>query len=551
MDKIWLKNYPADVPEFIDDSNYETILDIIEKSCKAHSDSTAFVNMGTSISFNELEIQSRNFASYLQNELKLKPGDSCAVMMPNLIQYPVALFGILRAGLIAINVNPLYTKRELAHQLRDSKAKMIITIKNFAANVEKVLPETEVKHVILSDIGDHQAMPKRMLVNFAIKYVKKLIPAYHLPNAISYRDVLKHGANSTYARPECKGSDIAYLQYTGGTTGVAKGAILTHKNIVANVLQVFYQFSPRTLLSDDKVVTPLPLYHIFANSVSLMFIMMIGGQNLLITNPRDMDSFIKDLKSYPFTIFFGLNTLFKGLLKNDKFKEIDFSSARFTIAGGMGTEESIAREWQSVTSMPVIEGYGLTECSPVVCSGVHTQQEYTAGIGLPLPSTEVRIVNDAQEPLDINEVGELQIRGPQVMEGYWLQPEATSKAINEDGWFSSGDIAKMDENGCFTIVDRKKDMILISGFNVYPSEIEEVLTLHPDIDEAAAIGIPDDNVGEAVKVFVCTTNNNLTKEAIIAHCREHLTGYKVPKNIAFRDTLPKSNVGKILKRELA
>jgi len=551
MDKVWLNNYPSDVPEFIDEDKYTSILDIIENSCEEHADAIAFVNMGASVTFRELEQQSRYFASYLQHDLQLKSGDRCAIMMPNLIQYPVALFGILRAGLIAVNVNPLYTQRELTHQLADSGAKMVITITNFAANIEKVLPHTQIEHVIISKLADHQPLLKRTAMNFAIKYVKKLVPAFKLPQAHPYLNVLKQGAKHAYQRPQCQKSDIAYLQYTGGTTGLAKGAVLTHGNIVANVLQVFDQFSPRTLLSKDKVVTPLPLYHIFANSVSLMFIMMIGGQNLLITNPRDLPSFVKELASYPFTIFFGLNTLFNGLLKNDEFKKIDFSHARFTIAGGMATQETIAREWQSVTGMPVIEGYGLTECSPVVCSGIHTQQEYTAGIGVPLPSTEVRVVDEEQNPLAIDQVGELQIRGPQVMQEYWQQPEATNKAINADGWFTTGDLAKMDVNGCFYIVDRKKDMILVSGFNVYPSEIEEVLTMHPEIEEAAAIGIPDPAMGESIKVFICCKNSELDKKQVIAHCRKYLTGYKVPKQIEFRSALPKSNVGKVLKRELA
>ncbi len=551
MEKAWLKSYPADVPEFIDESQFDNILDIVEQSCQKHADTIAFVNMGATLTYRSLEEQSRAFAAYLQNELKLLPGDRCAIMMPNLLQYPIALFGILRAGLIAVNVNPLYTQRELKHQLVDSGAKMIIAVTNFGANLEKVLPETEIEHVILTNIGDQHSMPKRTLLNFAIKYVKKMIPLYRIPHAVSIRKVLAKGRHMKYVRPEVKPEDIAYLQYTGGTTGVAKGAMLSHRNVVANVLQVFGQFSPRTLLSDDKVVTPLPLYHIFANSVSLMFIMMIGGENLLITNPRDMDSFVKDLKRYPFTIFFGLNTLFNGMLKSEKFRAIDFSSARFTIAGGMPTQESVSREWQKVTGMPIVEGYGLTECAPVVCSGIHTQEEYTEGIGVPLPSTECRVVNDDQEPVDVDEIGELQVRGPQVMQGYWQQPEATAKTLNSEGWLSTGDIAKMDSDGRFYIVDRKKDMILVSGFNVYPSEIEEVLRLHPDIDEAAAIGIPHEATGEQIKIFISSLNEKLTLKEIQAHCRKYLTGYKIPRKVEFRNELPKSAVGKILKRELA
>ncbi|QUM89630.1 AMP-binding protein [Moritella sp. 36] len=550
MEKAWLNSYPSDVPEFIDASQYDSILDIVEQSCKKHADSIAFLNMGATLTFRQLEEQSRAFASYLQHDLKMQPGDRCAIMMPNLLQYPIALFGILRAGLIAVNVNPLYTQRELQHQLADSGTKMIVAITNFGANLEKVLPQTSIKHVIMTSIGDQLPQPKRTLVNFAIKYVKKMIPDFHISNAISMRRVIATGRKRSYHRPACKPEDIAYLQYTGGTTGVAKGAMLTHRNIVANVLQVFGQFSPRTLLSNDHVVTPLPLYHIFANSVSLMFIMMIGGRNLLITNPRDMDGFIKELKNYPFTTFFGLNTLFNAMLKNEKFRALDFSSCRFTIAGGMSTQEDVAKEWQKVTGMPIIEGYGLTECSPVVCSGIHTQQEYTAGIGVPLPSTEMRVVNDDKQPLGVDEVGELQVRGPQVMAGYWKQEEATSQSIDSDGWFSTGDIARMDKDGAFFIVDRKKDMILVSGFNVYPAEIEEVLRLHPDIEEAAAVGIPHQITGEQIKVFICSTNKTLTSKDIQTFCRRYLTAYKIPRKIEFRDTLPKSAVGKILKREL-
>ena len=550
MEKPWLKNYPSDVPEFIDLAQYDSVLDIVEQSCEKHADSIAFLNMGATLTFRQLEQQSRAFAAYLQHDLKMQPGDRCAIMMPNLLQYPIALFGILRAGLIAVNVNPLYTQRELQHQLTDSGAKMIVAISNFGANLEKVLPQTSIEHVIMTHIGDLLPQPKRTLVNFTIKYVKKMIPAFHIENAISIRQVLAAGRKLSYHRPACKPEDIAYLQYTGGTTGIAKGAMLTHRNIVANVLQVYGQFSPRTLLSKDHVVTPLPLYHIFANSVSLMFIMMIGGRNLLITNPRDMDSFIKELKDYPFTIFFGLNTLFSGMLKNEKFRALDFSNARFTIAGGMPTQENVAKEWQAVTGMPVVEGYGLTECSPVVCSGIHTQQEYTAGIGVPLPSTEMRVVNDDHQALGINVVGELQVRGPQVMAGYWKQAEATAESIDADGWFSTGDMARMDKDGRFFIVDRKKDMILVSGFNVYSVEIEEILLLHPDIEEAAVMGQPHAVTGERVKAFICSSNKALTSKEIQTHCRRYLTAYKVPRDIEFRDDLPKSSVGKVLKREL-
>jgi long-chain acyl-CoA synthetase len=547
--KPWLNSYPSDVPADIDPNLFRNIVDMVESRCNQYSERTAFVNMGASLTFGELDEQSRAFAAYLQQTLKIAKGERIALMMPNLLQYPIALFGALRAGLIVVNVNPLYTPRELGHQLKDSGATAIVAVTNFGNSLQQVIADTEIKHVILTRIGDQLAPHKRTVVNFVVKYVKKMVPKYHLPGAISMRRALTQG-KILYLEPvELNGTDIAFLQYTGGTTGVAKGAILTHRNIVANVLQVFAHFGPRTLGQDEHAVTPLPLYHIFANTVSMMLMMYMGGQNLLITNPRDLDTFVSDLRKYPFTMIFGLNTLFNGLLKHSGFQQLDFSKARFTIGGGMATQKQIADQWQALTGMPIIEGYGLTECSPVVAAGTHQQQSFISSIGVPMPGTEARIVDEQGQEVPLGEIGELQIRGPQVMQGYWNQPEETKNVLTDDGWVSTGDITRMNELGYFFIEDRKKDMILVSGFNVFPTEIEEVAMLHPDVIEAAAVGVPDAVAGERVKLVVVGAGS-VCPNALKQHCRKHLTGYKVPKIIEFREELPKSNVGKILRREL-
>jgi long-chain acyl-CoA synthetase len=547
--KPWLSTYPSDVPEFVDVDQYQNINEMFSDTFEKYADKTAFVNMGHSLSFAELKEKSDAFAAYLQCELKAKKGDRIALMMPNLLQYPITILGALKAGLVVVNVNPLYTPRELQHQLRDSGATIIVAVTNFGNNLQQVIDQTSLQHVILTSIGDELAPHKRTLVNFVVKYVKKMVPKYHLPGAISLRRALSDGKRMTLSPTVIERHDIAYLQYTGGTTGLAKGAMLTHRNIIANVLQVFGHFGPRMLKDKEYAVTPLPLYHIFANSVSMMLIMYTGGTNLLITNPRDLDTFVNDLSKYPFTMMFGLNTLFAALNNNAKFRELDFSHAKFTIAGGMATQKNIADQWQEITGMPIIEGYGLTECSPVVAGGIHTQQSYVANIGVPLPSTELRIVDEDGEPLGVGEVGEIQIRGDQVMKGYWKQDAESHAILTQDGWLNSGDIGRMDEHGVFKIEDRKKDMILVSGFNVFPTEIEEVATLHPKIIEAAAIGVPDDVAGERVKLVV-VAKEPLSADEVKKHCRHHLTGYKVPKVIEFRDELPKTNVGKILRRAL-
>ncbi|MEZ9896827.1 long-chain-fatty-acid--CoA ligase [Vibrio breoganii] len=547
--KPWLNTYPQDVPEFINIDQYANINEMFKKPFEQFADNTAFVNMGHSLNYQQLNDKSDAFAAYLQSELKAKKGDRIALMMPNLLQYPICILGALKAGLVVVNVNPLYTPRELEHQLRDSGATIIVAVTNFGDSLQQVISRTSLKHVILTSIGDELAPHKRTLVNFVVKYVKKMVPKYHLPSAISLRRALTHGKRLDFNPPKIEQSDLAYLQYTGGTTGLAKGAMLTHKNVMANVLQVFGHFGPRTAKDKEHAVTPLPLYHIFANSVSMMLMMYMGGSNLLITNPRDLNTFVNDLSKYPFTMIFGLNTLFAALINHAKFKELDFSNAEFTIAGGMATQKHIADEWQAITGMPIIEGYGLTECSPVVAGGVHTQQQFVPAIGVPLPSTEMRIVDDGGNPLPTNQVGEIQIRGDQVMAGYWKQDAETKAVLTEDGWLNSGDIGRMDEDGVFYIEDRKKDMILVSGFNVFPTEVEEVATLHPKIIEAAAVGVPDDVAGERVKLIL-VTNGSVSVDDIKKHCRQHLTGYKIPKVIEFREELPKTNVGKILRREL-
>lgn len=550
MEKAWLNSYPADVPAEINPDQYRNLLDLFEQSCQKYADQVAFINMGAVLTYRRVEEQSRAFAAYLQNDLKLQKGDRVAIMMPNLLQYPVALLGVLRAGMVAVNVNPLYTPRELKHQLCDAGAKAIVLVTNFGQSLQQIVDDTPVEHVILTKIGDHLSAPKRTVVNFVVQYVKKMVPKYHLPYAISMRKALSRGRRMQYVKPSIASEDIAILQYTGGTTGVAKGAMLTHRSLISNMLQANAHFGGILKDGEELVVTPLPLYHVFANTVNLLLFLKLGGQNLLITNPRDMASFISDLKKYPFTALTGVNTLFNGLLNQDEFKNANFSEFKLTIGGGMAVQRAVAEKWKQVTGIPLIEGYGLTECSPVAAAGTYNQQEYTGAIGLPLPSTDMRAVDEAGEPLPQGEVGELQVRGPQVMKGYWQRPEETAKVMTDEGWLYTGDIGYMDEKGQFFIVDRKKDMILVSGFNVFPNEVEDVVASHPKVLEVAAVGVPHEVSGELVKVFVVAKDPTLTDKEVIAHCRKELTGYKVPKLVEFRDELPKTNVGKILRREL-
>ncbi|HDY8010545.1 TPA: long-chain-fatty-acid--CoA ligase FadD [Vibrio vulnificus] len=550
MEKPWLSRYPSDVPETINPDQYESLVEMFEQSVQKYADQPAFMNMGSVMTFRKLEERSRAFAAYLQNELKLKKGDRVALMMPNLLQYPVALFGVLRAGCIAVNVNPLYTPRELEHQLNDSGASAIVIVSNFANTLEQIVENTPVKHVVLTSLGQMLPRAKGTIVDFVVKYVKGMVPKYDLPGAISMRKALHKGRRLQYVKPFMTGDDIAFLQYTGGTTGVAKGAILTHRNMIANVMQAKGMYGPVLQPGRELVVTALPLYHVFALTVNCLLFIEMGGRNLLITNPRDIPGFVKELQKYQFTAITGVNTLFNALVNNEDFHELNFSHLKLAVGGGMAVQRAVAEKWKKTTGCYLLEGYGLTECSPLVAAYPHDLVDYNGSIGLPVPSTEVRIVNDEGEALANSETGELQVRGPQVMQGYWQRPEATKEVINNDGWLSTGDIVKFDEDGFLHIVDRKKDMILVSGFNVYPNEIEDVVALHGKVLEVAAIGQPHEVSGEVVKIYVVKRDPSLTKEEIINHCRQHLTGYKVPKLIEFREDLPKTNVGKILRRVL-
>ena len=550
VEKFWLKRYPAGVPAEINPDIYPSLVEMFEASAAQYGDQPAYINMGQTLTYRGLEQQSRAFAAYLQHDLQLQPGDRVAVMMPNLLQYPIALFGVLRAGLIAVNVNPLYTPRELEHQLKDSGAKAIVIVSNFAHTLEQVVFKTGVKHVILTRMGDHLGFAKGTLVNFVVKYIKKLVPKYHLPNAISFRRALSKGQHLQYIKPRLQPDDLAFLQYTGGTTGVAKGAMLTHRNMLANVEQCLGVYGPVLHPGQELVVTALPLYHVFALTVNGLLFLRLGGCNLLITNPRDIPGFVSELKQYQPTCIIGVNTLFNALLNNEAFCQHSMPHLRLVIGGGMSVQHAVAERWQATTGTKLLEGYGLTECSPLVSVCPYDLEGYNGSIGLPVCSTEARIVDDeGREILALEQSGELQIRGPQVMKGYWQRPEATAEVM-KDGWLSTGDVVVWQEQGFIRIVDRKKDMILVSGFNVYPNEVEDVVAMHPKVLEVAAVGVPSPQTGEMVKIYVVKRDASLNEAALMAHCRKHLTAYKVPKLIEFRSELPKSNVGKILRRVL-
>jgi len=549
LEKVWLKRYPADVPAEIDPDQYTSLVEMFEQSVARFADQPAFINMGQVMTFRKLEERSRAFAAYLQNELGLKKGDRVALMMPNLLQYPIALFGVLRAGMVVVNVNPLYTPRELEHQLNDSGASAIVIVSNFAHTLEKVVFNTQVKHVILTRMGDQLSAAKGTLVNFVVKYIKRLVPKYNLPDAISFRSALQRGRRQQYIKPDITNNDLAFLQYTGGTTGVAKGAMLTHRNMQANLIQSRAAYGPLLNEGHELVVTALPLYHIFALTVNCLLFIEMGGCNLMITNPRDIPAVVKELSRYPFTALTGVNTLFNALLNNEDFRELDFSTLRLSVGGGMSVQRSVAEKWEKLTGRHLLEGYGLTECAPLVSGNPYDLKHYSGSIGLPVPSTDVRLVDDNGNEVPHGEAGELQVKGPQVMLGYWQRPEATDEIL-KDGWLSTGDVVTIDDEGFLRIVDRKKDMILVSGFNVYPNEIEEVVSMHDKVLECAAIGVPNGASGEMVKICVVKKDPSLTRDELIAHCRKHLTGYKVPKKVEFYDELPKSNVGKILRRKL-
>lgn len=549
MEKVWLKRYPADVPAEIDPDRYSSLVEMFENAALRYADQPAFINMGEVMTFRKLEERSRAFAAYLQQGLGLQKGDRVALMMPNLLQYPIALFGILRAGMVVVNVNPLYTPRELEHQLNDSGAAAIVIVSNFAHTLEKIVFKTQVKHVILTRMGDQLSTAKGTLVNFVVKYIKRLVPKYYLPDAISFRTALQKGRRMQYVKPDVINTDMAFLQYTGGTTGVAKGAMLTHRNMQSNLEQAKAAYAPLLQPGHELVVTALPLYHIFALTMNCLLFIELGGRSVLITNPRDIPGMVKELSRYPFTAMTGVNTLFNALLNNEEFTKLDFSTLRLSVGGGMPVQKAVAEKWEKLTGKHLLEGYGLTECSPLVTGNPYDLKHYSGSIGLPVPSTDVRLVDDEGNDVAMGEPGELWVRGPQVMLGYWQRPEATDEVL-KDGWLATGDIATLDEQGFLRIVDRKKDMILVSGFNVYPNEIEDVVALHAKVLESAAVGVPNEVSGETVKLFVVKKDASLTQEELLTHCRRYLTGYKVPKIVEFRDELPKSNVGKILRREL-
>jgi len=550
VEKVWLQSYPPNIPAEINPDEYQSIKDLFNQVVEKYRLLPAYTCMDKTLTYGELDQLTRQFAAYLQSELHLEKGARIALMMPNVLQYPVALFGILRAGMVVVNVNPLYTARELEHQLNDAGVETVVILSNFAHTLDKVITKTKVKHVILTDVGDLLSWFKGLLVNFVVKYVKKAIPPYHLPQAVRFNKALELGLHANYTPPEVSGRDIAFLQYTGGTTGVAKGAILTHRNMLANLQQASTWLS--SILEEGKefIVTALPMYHIFALTANCLIFLKYGAHNLLIVNPRDMKGFIDELKKYPFTALTGVNTLFNGLLNQESFAQLDFSSLKITLGGGMAVQRKVAERWQTITGVPLLEAYGLTECSPAVVVNPMTVTTYNSSIGLPLPSTDIAILGENDQELGVGEEGELAVKGPQVMRGYWNREEDTRKAFSAQGWLRTGDIAKVDENGFIYIVDRKKDMILVSGFNVFPNEIEDVVAMLDDVLESAAIGVEDEKSGEVVKLFVVKKNPRLTKEEIITHCREHLTPYKIPRYVEFRDDLPKTNVGKILRRAL-
>ena len=550
MEKIWLDSYEQGVNAEIDITQYGSVSDVFCQSVKKFAGQPAFQNMGKTLTYAETGKLATDFASYLQNVLKLPRGERVAIMLPNVLQYPVALFGILQAGLVAVNTNPLYTPRELEHQLKDSGATAIIVLENFANTLELVLPRTQIKHVIVASVGEMFGLLKGSLINFIIRKIKKMVPEYRIRETVSFQTALKEGEKHVFQPVALNREDTALLQYTGGTTGVAKGAVLSHGNICANMLQAKEWIKFQLREGKETVIAALPLYHIFALTVNLMIFANTGSKIILITNPRDMKGFIGELKKESISVFIGVNTLFNGMVNQPDFATVDFSNLRLTLGGGMATQKAVAEKWKKITGTPIVEAYGLTEASPGVCCNPLNIEAYSGGIGLPVPSTEVELRDADGKEVSVGQPGELWVRGPQVMKGYWNRPEETAKTIDARGFLETGDIAVMDEKGWLKLVDRKKDLIVVSGFNVYPNEIEEVVSHNDKVMEVACIGVPNEKTGEALKVFVVKKDPSLTKEELIAFCRSELTAYKVPKDIEFRDELPKSNVGKILRREL-
>src|SRR3990167_6610284 len=551
VEKIWLKSYEHGVPAEINPDAYQSLVDVFEIACKRFYARPALYNFGVTLTYQALDQYSRDFAAYLQNQLKLKKGDRIAIMLPNILQYPIAMFAALRAGLIVVNVNPLYTADELLYQLKDSGAETIIALSNFANTVEKVLPSLpSLKNIIITDIGDLLPPMKSWLMYFVLKYIRRSLPNAHIPSIISFKKALHAGKDLPLSKISFSNEDTAFLQYTGGTTGVSKGAILSHRNIIANLQQADVWFKSIISEGQEIIITALPLYHIFSLTGNCLFFSKIGGLNVLITNPRDISGTIREMKKFKFTAITGVNTLFNALLKHPNFKKLDFSELKLTLGGGMAVQEVVAEQWQKITGKPIIEAYGLTETSPCVTINPVNAKKYSGMIGLPVSSTDVCVLDEEGHEVPLGECGELAVKGPQVMKAYWNNLAETEKVFTPSGWFLTGDIVSMNKEGYLRIIERKKDMILVSGFNVYPNEIEDVIAKLPGVREVAVVGVLNENSGEAVKAFIVKEDENLTKDQVIRYCREHLTPYKVPKDIEFREELPKSNVGKILRRFL-
>ena len=550
MEKVWLKNYPRGIPETVNVDVYSSIVEAFETYSEQFATKYAFNSLGVRLTYGEMNKITRDFAAFLQQHLKLKKSDRFAIMLPNVLQFPLAMFAAIRAGLVVVNVNPLYTAREIAHQLRDAGAKAIIVLENFATELEKALPETQIEHVIVTKVGDCLGSIKGGVVNFVLDHVKNAVPHWNILGVVAYKEALQIGHTLELEQVNIQAEDPAFLQYTGGTTGVAKGAILTHRNIIANVIQSIAWFKSSLEVGKEIIITALPLYHIFSLTVSCFCFMALGSECVLILDPRNMKNFLKILKNTSPTVFIGLNTLFNSLLNQPKFLTLDFSPLKLVVAGGMAMQKSVVNEWKKVTGTVIIEGYGLTEASPVVSINPVTIKNYNGSIGLPIPSTDVSIQDETGNELSLGKVGELCVKGPQVMQGYWNQPEETAIAIDQQGWLRTGDIAKIDERGFIYLLDRKKDMILVSGFNVFPNEVEDIIASHPGVKEVAVVGVPSEKSGESVKAFIVKKDEHVTANDIIVYCRERLTGYKIPRSIEFCNDLPKSNVGKILRREL-
>jgi long-chain acyl-CoA synthetase len=550
MEKVWLQSYPPGVPEDVDLDAYLSVTDVFEQAIEKFGENPSFTNLGTTLTYNEMDRYTDQLASYLQNLPGMNKGDRVAVMMPNVLQNPISIFAILRAGFTVVNTNPLYTAHELKHQLSDSGARVIIVMENFCHTLDEVIADTPIEHVVTTQLGDMLHFPKSLIVNLVVKYVKKMVPNFSLPRAVKFKDALRQGSGRRHNVVACNHDDIAFLQYTGGTTGVAKGAMLTHGNMIANMQQASAWIKNVVSDGEEVIITALPLYHIFSLTANCLTFMKIGALNYLITNPRDMPGFVKELQGVRFTVMTGVNTLFNALMNTPGFEQIDFSSLKLALGGGMAVQQPVAERWQKMTGSPVLEAYGLTETSPAVCINPLDLEEYNGSIGLPVPSTEVTVQDENGVILPQGETGELCVRGPQVMKGYWQKPDETAKVLSSDGWLKTGDVAQMDEMGFFRIVDRLKDMILVSAFNVYPNEVETVIAGHEGVLEVGVIGEPDDASGEVVKAVIVKKDPSLDEAAIIAHCREKLTGYKIPRIVEFRDELPKTNVGKILRREL-